>query len=527
LKILGRWSRRLGLAALVAVVIIIGGFATLDPYLRSTRFCLSCHEVKPFGDSLKTSKHYEKGVKECGECHIGPGILGAIKAKFLGFRDLVAHVRQTYKVHPIAIEPWNLAIVNQRCRECHTLDHTKDPAHMKYTATYRVSLDEKKIRALLCTDCHPGIIHKPEKQKQLREYAKTRESPGETYDMWACLPCHRVVNPLLVKDWGKGAHAREGYLCNTCHGLDHNEINTRKAAVSAGTCAPCHKEEYKTFLEGKHAKAAVSAKENARYHVLTVDMQQKGCDACHGIGRDNAWDKSTGKCDSCHTRHTLSVAEAREPGACGTCHMGPDHPQIEMYQTSKHGVVYQQSKGSTDRGPTCQFCHGLLEPKNHNVSLGVAHGLSGQTLEADVFKQRRAFMVGQCSKCHSAWYAKRNLRAADNILAQSTEMLTQAQRTLEDLYKGGFLDDALKNCKPNPVTGKVFEIGPNMLYSNEQPFIMNEFFKLKKYYYVKTWKGAYHSNPDYAHWYGWAEFNLSFNAIMDEARKMRAAKGAR
>jgi hypothetical protein len=398
---------------------------------------------------------------------------------------------------------------------------------MKYTATYRVSLDEKKIRALLCTDCHPGIIHKPEKQKQLREYAKTRESPGETYDMWACLPCHRVVNPLLVKDWGKGAHAREGYLCNTCHGLDHNEINTRKAAVSAGTCAPCHKEEYKTFLEGKHAKAAVSAKENARYHVLTVDMQQKGCDACHGIGRDNAWDKSTGKCDSCHTRHTLSVAEAREPGACGTCHMGPDHPQIEMYQTSKHGVVYQQSKGSTDRGPTCQFCHGLLEPKNHNVSLGVAHGLSGQTLEADVFKQRRAFMVGQCSKCHSAWYAKRNLRAADNILAQSTEMLTQAQRTLEDLYKGGFLDDALKNCKPNPVTGKVFEIGPNMLYSNEQPFIMNEFFKLKKYYYVKTWKGAYHSNPDYAHWYGWAEFNLSFNAIMDEARKMRAAKGAR
>ena len=43
-------------------------------------------------------------------------------------------------------------------------------------------------------------------------------------------------------------------------------------------------------------------------------------------------------CDSCHTRHTFSVKEAREPEACATCHMGFDHPQWEMYSTSKHGV---------------------------------------------------------------------------------------------------------------------------------------------------------------------------------------------
>jgi len=371
-------------------------------------------------------------------------------------------------------------------------------------------------------------VHKPEQEQKFREEAakSPRESPGETYDLFACLPCHRVMNPLLVKDWGKGMHARKGFLCNTCHGLNHNDINTRKAGVSAGTCstAQCHKEEYETFLKGKHAKAAVSEQENARYHVLSAEMKQKGCDACHGIGRTADWDNSTGRCNSCHTRHTFSAAEAREPGACGTCHMGPDHPQIEMYESSKHGVVYNQSKGTTDRAPTCQMCHGLLIEKNHNVSLGIAHELSGKPLEPEgLYKERRAFMVGQCQKCHSSWYSKRNLRAADKILEQATEMLNRAHDELEDLYKGGYLDAALANCKPNPVTKKVFEIGPNMLYAPEQPFIMNEFFRMKKFYYVKTWKGAYHSNPDYAHWYGWAEFNISYSTVMDEARKLRAA----
>ncbi len=34
------------------------------------------------------------------------------------------------------------------------------------------------------------------------------------------------------------------------------------------------------------------------------------------------------------------VAEARKPEACGQCHLGPDHPQIEIYNESKHGAIY-------------------------------------------------------------------------------------------------------------------------------------------------------------------------------------------
>src|SRR3974390_2893358 len=44
-----------------------------------------------------------------------------------------------------------------------------------------------------------------------------------------------------------------------------------------------------------------------------------------GIGRINP-DGSGGSCSPCHTRHLFSKAQAREPAACGKCHLGPDHP---------------------------------------------------------------------------------------------------------------------------------------------------------------------------------------------------------
>jgi hypothetical protein len=65
-----------------------------------------------------------------------------------------------------------------------------------------------------------------------------------------------------------------------------------------------------------------------------------------GVGRLNL-DGSKGSCTSCHTRHRFSVAEARKPEACDQCHLGPDHPQIEIYEESKHGTIYTPTRTST------------------------------------------------------------------------------------------------------------------------------------------------------------------------------------
>ena len=39
----------------------------------------------------------------------------------------------------------------------------------------------------------------------------------------------------------------------------------------------------------------------------------------------------------------FSVEEARKPHTCGQCHLGPYHPQIEIYEESKHGNIYDSA----------------------------------------------------------------------------------------------------------------------------------------------------------------------------------------
>ncbi|MEE9602293.1 MAG: multiheme c-type cytochrome, partial [Thermoguttaceae bacterium] len=62
-----------------------------------------------------------------------------------------------------------------------------------------------------------------------------------------------------------------------------------------------------------------------------------------GIGRLNL-DGSIGACSACHSRHDFSPRRARQPENCGKCHLGPDHPQKEVYEESKHGIAYRDLK---------------------------------------------------------------------------------------------------------------------------------------------------------------------------------------
>lgn len=88
-----------------------------------------------------------------------------------------------------------------------------------------------------------------------------------------------------------------------------------------------------------------------------------------GIGRLNL-DGSRGSCSACHSRHDFSPRRARQPENCGKCHLGPDHPQKEIYEESKHGVAYRDLKDHMKleskawvlgkdytQAPTCATCH--------------------------------------------------------------------------------------------------------------------------------------------------------------------------
>jgi hypothetical protein len=166
----------------------------------------------------------------------------------------------------------------------------------------------------------------------------------------ACVTCHREITPNLVDDWEASKHFPNEIGCDTCH-------DTRLGQ----------------FSKGKHAAAWASFKAMPTTHALPMSLGDgmKGCGGCHKLGlKDEAEITALKKegsvfghasCDACHTRHTFSVVEARQPQACQTCHMGFDHPQWEMWSSSKHGVRYLLKQNGTlpesTPAPSCQTCH--------------------------------------------------------------------------------------------------------------------------------------------------------------------------
>ncbi|MCK5619197.1 MAG: cytochrome C, partial [Candidatus Krumholzibacteria bacterium] len=151
-----------------------------------------------------------------------------------------------------------------------------------------------------------------------------------------CIECHTKITPNIVEDWKLSVHFGEDITCEDCHGDGHeNESDVSKVlTVTAQTCADCHDTQFAQFSKGKHALGWASYRAMPTTHALPLSLTEgmKGCGGCHKIGlktdEEIASLKAQGSvfghasCDACHTRHTFSVKEAREPQACQTCHMG-------------------------------------------------------------------------------------------------------------------------------------------------------------------------------------------------------------
>lgn len=91
---------------------------------------------------------------------------------------------------------------------------------------------------------------------------------------------------------------------------------------------------------------------------------------------------------------------------------------------------------------------------------------------------------------------------------------------IEGLNKDGLLDPMPENRPANPVTGNKLTITGQQTYTNTSG-IEAEFFGMFKYALIHSWKGAYHMNPDYSHWYGWAQINLDLEKIKSQNRTLR------
>ena len=157
-----------------------------------------------------------------------------------------------------------------------------------------------------------------------------------------CVKCHVEITPNIVEDWRLSAHYENNIECSICHGDEHNSADDVEFVEmpTADTCGQCHDTQLTQFTLGKHAAAWASYKAMPTTHMLPAALGagKKGCGGCHKLGlkteeevkalRAEGSVFGNASCDACHTRHTFSVKEAREPQACQTCHMGFDHPAV-------------------------------------------------------------------------------------------------------------------------------------------------------------------------------------------------------
>ncbi|MCP2520103.1 cytochrome C [Candidatus Aminicenantes bacterium AC-708-M15] len=384
-----------------------------------------------------------------------------------------------------------------------------------------------------------------------------------------CIECHKKVTPNIVTDWMLSKHSKNDVKCSTCHGSEHvSAQDVEKVKIpTPETCALCHEEKVNQFKAGKHAYAwaAMKAMPTTHWQPMALIEGMKGCGGCHKIGLKKEEEikelKNKGikfgiaSCDVCHTRHVFSVNEARQPQACQTCHMGFDHPQWEMYSSSKHGVRYllkqNQILPESVSAPTCQTCH--MQEGNHAVrtawgflavrlplpedkqwakdrvtilqALGVLDPEGNPTPRLDIVKaadvarltqedwlKEREKMLNTCGKCHSKNFAKAELEKGDNMIKEADHLMAEAIRIVADLYKDGILKKPENYAYPFPDL-LTFHDAPTTI--EQKLFIM--FLKHR----MRTFQGTFHANPDYALWYGWSEMKQDLTEIKKLAEELR------
>jgi hydroxylamine dehydrogenase len=395
-----------------------------------------------------------------------------------------------------------------------------------------------------------------------------------------CVSCHESVTPGHVNDWKISKHSENGIVCSDCHGDDHKSARDSKKVSfpDEEICGGCHDTQLSQFKRGKHNLGWSSMNAMPVTHVEPDELMEggRGCGGCHNMGIKSEEQKKeqlakgyryqNNSCDECHTRHTFSKKEAQNPRSCQQCHMGFDHPQWEMWTSSKHGSRYM-SKEVKDlpenaSAPRCQDCHlpnGTHE--NHTAwgflgvrlplpedpqwkadrvtilkALGVLNPETGEpTARLDAVKKldlarltekawqdERDKMIAACSKCHSKTYASEQLAMGDSMMQKADRLMAEAIEIVADLYKDGIIK------KPKDYSFAY----PDFLYfmrtggsdTDHLSYIDQVLFKMYMKQRMRTYQAFFHVNPDYAYWDGWAPMVKDLGEIQELAKMMRSKK---
>jgi cytochrome c553 len=235
--------------------------------------------------------------------------------------------------------------------------------------------------------------------------------------------------------------------------------------------------------------------------------------------------------------------------------MGFDHPQWEMYSSSKHGVRHGLKRDGvlpeTAAAPTCQTCHmpggdhavgtswgflavslpmpdderwtadrttilkglGVLTPDGEPTArLQAVRDARLARLDYAEWFDLREKMVAACTGCHAETYARAELEKGDDQIREIDHLMAEAIRVVAGLYEDGTI------AKPESYAAAF----PDLLtFHDAATTIEQRLFVMFLKHRMRAFQGAFHMNPDYALWYGWSEMVMDLTDIREMAAEMR------
>jgi hydroxylamine dehydrogenase len=362
-----------------------------------------------------------------------------------------------------------------------------------------------------------------------------------------CVDCHRRETPGIVGEFGVSVMAAAKVTCRDCHevasghaGAIEHEGSFVLGSPSTAMCQRCHRHEVAQYNASRHSLPAYTAvvgigplteeqraayqaipegsfapdkTRHALYAIEGPDITLFACETCHDVGKPAA-DGSVGECQKCHLRHEFSLTQARKPETCNACHIGPDHPQWEIYQESPHGIAYatggdrwnwEAEPGTLTvedfPAPTCTICHlsgfGTTET-THDVGDRLTWYLFSPLSERrPSWQDNLTRMQAVCRECHNDTFLTDFYAAADAATEAVNVRVRESDAVMEPLTQLGLL-----TAEPfdEPIDFKYFDLW---------------------HYWGRTAKfGLWMQGPDYTQWHGIYELLKD----MSDLKEMAAGK---
>lgn len=372
-----------------------------------------------------------------------------------------------------------------------------------------------------------------------------------------CVVCHTDHTPGIVNQYLTSDHFQNNTTCADCHlveastggAVQHPEAEFYVLPTSSsGMCQTCHLQEVQQFSLSRHALPSYVAyagsetlseahlelyqsipegganpdgrlsARNAIHRLEGMEFTQFTCESCHDVGAPNP-DGSVGDCTACHIRHEFSLEQVRRPETCNNCHIGPDHPQWEIYEESSHGIAYatmgddwnwEAEPGSLTTvdmpAPTCATCHfsgfgGAATTHDAGDRLGWFLAAPIST-ERPNYAENRLRMQGVCRACHS-----------DNFIADFYTSADAATESINTFVR--FSDAIMQPLKDNGLlTTAPFDEPIDYVY-----------YELWHHYGRTAKSGVWMQGADYAQWHGVYEILQDLSELVTLANeKLEAAE---